>query len=681
MGVAASGAAALSLGNPQGTVVLGRPLDLVFDVHTDGAQLADACISADVTAGDTPLSRSQILVSPVAPREGRATAIRVQSTQPINEPVLSVRLAAGCSGSVVRTYTVLAYPETSLSARQLAAASLANMPQQPAAGLSGPSGRAQASGGMPGRRTQAVAEAPQKSVKRPKHGRAGHQAAVPKAAEDSGRSRLVMEPLSDWLEAPSVLRASPEIATLSPASPVQREEAAARWRALNMQPQELLQEAARQVAQETELAKQHAQAERDKAAALQVQQALQQRVAERFSAQVVYVLSALLLLLAGALLWMWTRLRRPAPGGERSWAQAVVQNTEAASASAASTAAQVASVRAPVHAEHSLRVRPTEPELLPSGMLPIEFGHLQENGSVEQVEPVTPATSDAPAPVAAVVNPEDLFDLQQQAEFFVSVGEHDQAIDVMKKHIEANQTSSPLAYLELLRLYRSLSRIEQFNALRTQFHRYFNAQVPEFAAFSRQGKTLFAYPEVLARIEALWCDPSVVPLLQELLFRGQASEQQRFDLPAYDDLLLLHAVARTTPAATRGISSSRKRTTPLEPTDWETPQAELIEPTAAPASNLMEFEHDWAFETPGDRPADPAAAAGSTALDLDLSDVAHLDALSEQAESSAPLPFLTQEELPPVPTTAPPAPDQPVGFGSNSDRFEARVDPDTRKPR
>ena len=95
----------------------------------------------------------------------------------------------------------------------------------------------------------------------------------------------------------------------------------------------------------------------------------------------------------------------------------------------------------------------------------------------------------------------------------------------------------------------------------------------------------------------------------------------------------------------------------------------------------MEFEHDWAFETPGDRPADPAAAAGSTALDLDLSDVAHLDALSEQAESSAPLPFLTQEELPPVPTTAPPAPDQPVGFGSNSDRFEARVDPDARKPR
>jgi len=490
-----------------------------------------------------------------------------------------------------------------------------------------------------------------------------------------------MEPLSDWLEAPSVLRATPEIATLSPASPVQREEAAARWRALNMQPQELLQEDARLVAQETELAKQHAQAERDQAAALQVQQGLQQRVAERFSPLVVYVLGVLLLLLAGALLWMWARLRRLAPGGERSWTQAVAQNAGAATAGAASSAAQVVSVRAPAHVDHALRVRPTEPELFPSGMLPIEFGHLQEARSVEQVEPATSTASDAPVPVSAVVNPEDLFDLQQQAEFFVSVGEHDQAIGVMKKHIEANQTSSPLAYLELLRLYRSLSRIEQFNALRTQFHRYFNAQVPEFAAFSRHGKTLFAYPEVLARIEALWCDPSVVPLLQELLFRGQASEQQRFDLPAYDDLLLLHAVARTTPAAARGISSPRIRTTPLEPTEREAPQAELIEPSAAPASNLMEFEHDWAFETPGGRQADSAAAVDSTALDLDLSDVTHLNALSEQAESSAPLPFLTQEKLPPIPATAPPAPHQPVGFGSNSDRFEARIDPDIRKPR
>ena len=688
VGAAASSAAALSLGNPQGTVVLGRPLDLVFDVRTDGAKLADACVSADVTAGDTLLSHSQIRVSPVRSPDGQGTAIRVQSTQPINEPVLSVRLVAGCAGSVVRTYTVLAYPETSLNARQRAAANSVGMAEPAVAIASAPLGQTQPSGEVQGGRAKAATEAMQQapktrpSTKRAKRIRAATQAAVtPQPAEEVGRSRLVMEPLSDWLEAPSVLRASPEIATLSPVSPALREEAAARWRALNMQPQELLQEAARLVAQETELSKQRSQGEREKAAALQVQQSLERRVAERFPAQVVYLLGALLLLLVGAFLWLWVRFRRSRPEGDRSWTQAVAQNVGAAAATPISTAVPGVVVRGPVHADHSFRVQPTEPELLPSGMIPLEFGLAHEAVSAEPVRAVTSVALDAPAEVGAVVNPEDLFDLQQQAEFFVSVGEHDQAIDVMKKHIDANQTSSPLAYLELLRLYRSLSRIEQFSALRAQFHRYFNAQVPEFAAFSRQGRTLFAYPEVLARIEALWCDPSVVPLLQELLFRGQASEQQRFDLPAYDDLLLLHAVARTTPAAARGTSSPRSRTTPLESTDWEAPQAELVAPPAAQPSNLMEFEHDWAFETPGDRPAEPKGAVDSMALDLDLSDLTHLDSLSPPVETSAPLPFLTQEEVPAVPATAPPAPHQPVGFGSNSDRFEARVDPDVRKPR
>lgn len=672
VGVAASGATALSLGNAQGTVVLGRPLDLVFPIQTDGAQLADACVSAEITAGDAQLPASQVRISPEPARAGSGVGVRVQTTQPVREPVLGVRLAAGCTGSVVRNYTVLAFPEEALTPRQRAAANPVAAPR-PAVAAPVPSVSSAAAGNAAARRSSESRAEPA-PPQRARRSRA--ETAPPPKGEDAGRPRLVMEPLSDWLEAPSMLRASPEIATLSPASPAQREEAAARWRALNLEPQELLQEAARLVAQETELAKLRADAERDKAATLAVQQELEQRAAERFPAVVVYVLGALLLLLAGLLLWMWSRVRGDGTVDARRWNQAVAQNA-ASSPPAAARSAQ------PAPAEHHLRAQPTEPQMLPSGMIPLEFG-VSQDAPLAPTEETSPVAADGSESITAVVNPEDLFDLQQQAEFFVSVGEHDQAIDVMKKHIEANQETSPLAYLELLRLYRSLSRIEQYNALRAQFHRFFNAQVPEFAAFARQGKGLFAYPEVLARIEALWCDPSVVSLLQELLFRG-TGEQQRFDLPAYDDLLLLHAIARTTPPGSRGASSARTRTTPLVPTDWEPPRAELAEPPApAQPSNLMEFEQDWAFEAPTELPATPAEGTAARALDLDLSDLTHLDALSERAEqdeSNAPLPFLTQEEQPPVQRTAPPAPHQPVGFGSNSDRFEARVDPDVRKPR
>ena len=672
MVVAAGGAAALSLGNPQGTVVLGRPLDLVFDVRTDGTDVSDACVTAKVTAGDDPISQSQISVTPLPNAAGRSASVRLRSSQPINEPVIDVRLSAGCSGSVVRTYTVLAYPVEALNASQAGAerTSAAAAPLVLRSTLT-----PDAAGARDGVRTRSGAvPADQVVTQRSSRVERAVKPAVARKPElEPGRPRLVMEPLSDWLQAPSVLRASTEMAALPEStSPSLREEAAARWRALNMQSEDLLQEDARRAAQDKAQSEKLAAAERDKEAALAVQQELQERAAARFPANLVYALLALLVALAALLAWVWTRRQGLPSDSEQSWTHGP--------AKAATSVAPAGAVRH-VADEHDVTTRPqpAEPEMLPSGMMPLEFGT-----SADAPEPASAASSlqaAAPAPVTAVLNPEDLFDLQQQAEFFVSVGEHDQAIEVMKKHIEANQSASPSAYLELLRLYRSLSRIEQFNELRAQFHRYFNAQVPEFAAFARPGRTLFGYPDVLARIEALWCDPSVVPMLQELLFRGQGQDQ-RFDLPAYDDLLLLHAVARTTPASARGQSAPRRRTTPMEAAAAEEGKASATATGPDPASNLMEFEPDWDFDAQAAASRQAAPAPGAPMeIDLDLSDLTHLDALAESGEISQPLPFLTQQEVPAVASTPPPAPNQPVGFGVNSDRFEARVDPDERKPR
>ncbi|MFZ1498306.1 MAG: hypothetical protein WAT33_00555 [Giesbergeria sp.] len=672
MVVAAGGAAALSLGNPQGTVVLGRPLDLVFDVRTDGTDVSDACVTAKVTAGDDPISQSQISVTPLPNAAGRSASVRLRSSQPINEPVVDVRLSAGCSGSVVRTYTVLAYPAEALSASQASAerTSAAAAPLVLRSTLT-----PDAAGARDGVRTRSGAvPADQVVTQRSSRAERAVKPAVARKPElEPGRPRLVMEPLSDWLQAPSVLRASTEMAALPEStSPSLREEAAARWRALNMQSEDLLQEDARRAAQDKAQSEKLAAAERDKEAALAVQQELQERAAARFPANLVYALLALLVALAALLAWVWKRRQGLPSDSEQSWTHGPAK---------AATSVAPAGVVRHVADEHDVTTRPqpAEPEMLPSGMMPLEFGT-----SADAPEPASAASSlqaAAPAPVTAVLNPEDLFDLQQQAEFFVSVGEHDQAIEVMKKHIEANQSASPSAYLELLRLYRSLSRIEQFNELRAQFHRYFNAQVPEFAAFARPGRTLFGYPDVLARIEALWCDPSVVPMLQELLFRGQGQDQ-RFDLPAYDDLLLLHAVARTTPASARGQSAPRRRTTPLEAAAAEEGKASATATGPDPASNLMEFEPDWDFDAQAAASRQAAPAPGAPMeIDLDLSDLTHLDALAESGEISQPLPFLTQQEVPAVASTPPPAPNQPVGFGVNSDRFEARVDPDERKPR
>ncbi|NUN61785.1 MAG: hypothetical protein HUU13_11940, partial [Burkholderiaceae bacterium] len=123
LGSSAWGAAALSLGNARGAVVLGRSVDLAFDIHTDpGQTLESACITAKMRSGDYPVADGRVRVTPLPMVPGRTPAVRVQSSVPAVEPVLTVELQAGCTGKIARTYTFLAdLPETvASSARPIA---------------------------------------------------------------------------------------------------------------------------------------------------------------------------------------------------------------------------------------------------------------------------------------------------------------------------------------------------------------------------------------------------------------------------------------------------------------------------------------------------------------------------------------------------------------------------------
>lgn len=694
--------AALSIGNAQGTVILGRPLDVAFAVASDGKPLEDACVRAAVFAGDSAISPAQVRVALGTGSAGREAVIRVQTAQPVTEPVITVRITAGCNGSVVRNFTLLSYPPSTSSANEAGSASL--VPSLTAIAAKPPV-RAQnfeqtTTATSNANREAAPTDARRNGVSARKSATkastipAAEPTKIPKtrltraigagAPESIAQSqpRLVMEPLSDWLDAPATLQYSFEIGKIPAEEPsADRTAAASLWRALNMPADEVAQTLARTSEQDVQLA----QAQSDKKVALEAQARLNDEIAQSFPAKVVYSLLLALALLAALVAWLWSRGRRQAHLERLAWTHAVASNSAEPVMVAATEPSSQASVAARAGHDHGAgRLAPTEPDLLPSGIVPLEFGV----GNAERVEHAAlPEPADAspiiPKPIAhAVVNPEELFDLQQQAEFFVSVGEHGQAIQVLRQHIETNQATSPLAYLELLRLYRSLSRFDDYNNLRAQLHLYFNAQVPEFNAFTRLGRNLAGYPEELARIEALWADASVVALLKEMLFRDSAQEHQRFELAAYDDLLLLHAIASTTPATARGDSTGRFRTTPHEAELPNNTAPETSAQSMPAAASLIDFEPDWDFAPSISHPTSPAHGEPSARveLDLDLSEFAFIDELQEVANSTGPLPFLTEDEVPPVPPKDQLPPNQPIGFGANSDRFEARIDPEVRKP-
>ncbi len=77
----------------------------------DAGQTADSsCIAADVWMGDAAISRAQISLTP------QGNAIRLRTSTPVYELLITVKLHAGCAGAIARSYTFFADPPHTLAA-------------------------------------------------------------------------------------------------------------------------------------------------------------------------------------------------------------------------------------------------------------------------------------------------------------------------------------------------------------------------------------------------------------------------------------------------------------------------------------------------------------------------------------------------------------------------------------
>lgn len=727
----ALGASALSLGPSRGTVVLGAPVDLTIEVQPDpGMDLASSCLAVQLVAGDVPVSAAQVRITPWPDMPGRRPAIRVQSSDIVREPVLTATVTAGCSGAVSRTYTYLtelpgsvapgAAPldVTRLSSPVRATPQRAVQPAPVASAAAEATVASTASSGRTLAGAEAPVPAPPPAPKPPRKATAKpptSAAAAAQAQPTTSAPRLVMEPLD--LEGVAGLRISTELAqSPTPEDSPQRAQAAALWKALNAEPG---QEDPRVHTLQSQLTQAQAQAGQERAQVVQLQAQLNEAQSEGVPSWWLYALGLALAgasALAGGLAW---RLRQARSHAADAWHEAAAMQPAAtdmaklqelglapdsrdAWADSAMAAAETVQAAAPVPATPAAPPQAPEAPSAPPA---------------KQPEPASAAPNTSSVPLAGMVNPEDLFDIVQQAEFYVSIGEHDLAIGELRQHIAERGSSSPFSYLELLRLYHQLGRIEAFDLLRSQFMEHFNAEVPEFSHFAQQGAGLEIYTDALADIEAQWTSNSVLELLESFLFLhpDRASPAPRFDLAAYDDLLLLLAIAQTTPASARGEPAPRKRTTPLMPPTFQpaspegTGQATAAVAAASaalgmPAIDLAPQEpqeaaaagalaQEWVPPPPPTVQAELAAAQAGLAFDLGDFDwspahapapaapaapepaPANDDALTALLEMdfSGPIPLI-DTDLPPVAVTPPPAPGQAVGFSSSDEKFELRFE-------
>lgn len=602
-------ASALSLGQSQGQVVLGAPLDLVFQLQPDAdMDAASSCVSAEVLLGDRRVDPSRVNVMPVARRAGLPASVRLRASVVIDEPLVVVKLSAGCQGQTSRSYTFFAeLPETvaaspmPLDIGQMSALTAPRATSAAATRARPPAAprRMTSVSGSTGSTKAPAAPRPRKPAPKPSDAPLAPAASSSAAAASAGESRLRMEPLDTWVApaagaaagagaagaaaaAAASPKPSPGAAPLAaPASTAPAPAAALTDTAAQAAVPAVSSEAADQrvVALEAELQLLKAREVSQNASLARISSQLEalQAANEQGSPWTLPLLAALAIVLA-LLAWLLLRLRsmQAAASGWRDSGDVYAMAMPGAADADTAFGAAPAPFTAPAAAVATLSgAAPSTRQDDPG----TEFG-LSAFGASMPVD----AGAAAHRP-RDVVKPEELFDVRQQAEFFTSVGEYEQAIAVMRKHIAEHEDSSPLAYLELLGLFYQLSRKTEYEALRQQFEQHFAARVPDMAQFAQRGRSLAHYPELLANIEAQWPTEEVGELLESYLFRRPGQDGGvLFDLEAFDDLLLLQAVARTTSARSRGQTAGRVRTTPTAAPVDTPPAATAVAAAAAAAS-------------------------------------------------------------------------------------------------
>jgi hypothetical protein len=568
MGLAAN-SLAVSLGRMRGATLVGHPLDLTLSAQLDGSENpSSVCVAVDVFFGDSQVSPDKVRIA-TSPGAGGEVLVRIRTNSVVDEPVVTLYAREGCLQKNSRKYVLLAevlgdnagpVPST-LPQAVVAARQLPNIPVGGDVRGKAGAGAGQVNLAVPPRAGKAAKAKPETaSIGRGAEARGGAaMASLPAAppartAAKPGpahkpRSRLQLDPIDLAAERDPVLRSSPELLSLPATDARQRAVAAALWQALNAQPQDMMRDSQRLKALESDVAGMLAQSRKTEQAVTELRGQLEQARQERYSNWLVYALCGVLLLALLAAGFLWRRNRQHAlrlshgPWWNKEADDGPQDRPDSFLADTGPTS-RPAGI-GPAHGG-----APAKPAI-DLDLDTLHFESTRKLPASRPVEPAPPGNRPEFLPslgglsgMPRIVNAEELFDVQQQADFFLSLGHSDKAVDVLRLHIMDNVETSALVYLDLFDLYHSLGRRDDYDALRKDFHRMFNAQVPAFDDYAMDTHGLEFYVAALTRIESLWPTPKVLDVLEESIFRKPDSRSEVFSLAAYRELLLLHSIAK-----------------------------------------------------------------------------------------------------------------------------------------
>jgi hypothetical protein len=142
-------------------------------------------------------------------------------------------------------------------------------------------------------------------------------------------------------------------------------------------------------------------------------------------------------------------------------------------------------------------------------------------------------------------NAEEILDEIQQAEFWMDMQQPERAIEILESNWGGERPSSPLPWLYLFDLYRTVGDREKYEDLTERFEHLFNGRVVPWGDGSalEHLRSLEDFPFLLKKIVQLWPTDDLVPFLENLLVDDRDGRRQGFDLAAYRDILFLTKIA------------------------------------------------------------------------------------------------------------------------------------------
>ncbi|MBL0418953.1 hypothetical protein JI739_01215 [Ramlibacter sp. AW1] len=549
----ASPSLALTLGNVQGVATIGRPLDLTVPVTLDSERDAGVlCPRVDVSYGDNRVELRQ-LEPPVA--RGSTAVLRLRVPQAVNEAFVTVQVQVGCVQTLSRRFVLLTeHPgDTLTAAAQPSPVAPAVLPASTALPVLSPSSEATMPARAPvvvpaasvaaevpaPRQTRRVAPAPRPPATQPR--RVERPRLKLDAPESLPRATGKAQPAGPAAQAPA---APPAPATLpaAPAAPT---------------PEEAARNAERMASLEADVRAMREMMVRNEALVAELRSRLQEAQGDRYSNELVYGLGGLLALASALAAVFWRRSRRAGNPSASWWSDQVPEGEAELHEDMAAPPRKRASV--PVD---SLLERPAAAQPVSimasslSGFGEVVPGDADIDAAPARAEVFAPVSDRAPltagfgdgdlpaaVPAAPALSIDEIAEVQQQAEFFLSLGEQERAVAVLREQIDSHPHASTVPWLELMDIYWRLQRPQEYEQLRRDFEWLFGTTAPSYLAYEEEQAGLSAQPELLARIQSAWASPTVLGELEQAVMRRPGPGGAYLGVQGLRELLMLHGVA------------------------------------------------------------------------------------------------------------------------------------------